>query len=89
MNPTNIHGMDDLQSFKIEVERFLVNTRMAPSRFGVDACNDPAFVIDLRAGREPRHSTMRKARAFMSTYVAKCEAGHGSSLADERARVSG
>lgn len=70
--------MDDLDKFKAEVEAFLARTHIAASRFGDDACNDSAFVLDLRAGREPRFSTIRKVRNYMQHYdssaIAKIEA---------------
>lgn len=53
------------------IESFLERTGMAPSRLGDLACNDSAFVIDLRAGREPRFSTMKKVDAFMTEYGAE------------------
>ena len=54
-----------LTKFRSDVEAFLQRTAMAPSRFGLLACNDRAFVIDLRAGREPRLSTIEKVNQFM------------------------
>ncbi len=55
-----------LDEFRHRVEDFLVRTSLAPSRFGLLACNDPAFVQDLRAGREPRLSTIEKVDKFMN-----------------------
>lgn len=58
-------------ALKAEIERFLNITKMSPTRFGMDAVNDPRFVFDLREGREPRSATMRKAVDFMSRPIAK------------------
>ena len=55
------------------VERYLRNSGTAPTRFGRDAVHDPRFVLDLRAGREPRESTTRR----VSAYIAHCEAQAG------------
>jgi len=55
------------------VERHLRNSGTAPTRFGRDAVRDPRFVLDLRAGREPRETTMRR----VSAYIAQCEAQAG------------
>jgi hypothetical protein len=49
-----------------EVERFLRKTGMAPSAFGDQALKDPSLVNNLRDGRELRHRTMLKVRAFMA-----------------------
>ena len=57
--------MSDLEAFKSEVEAFLAEARIAPSRFGTAACGDSAFVIDLRNGREPRFSTIERVRSYM------------------------
>lgn len=57
--------LPSLDAFKAAVEKFLAETGMAPSAFGLRACNDSAFVLDLRAGREPRSQTMRKVVEFM------------------------
>lgn len=60
--------MDELKTFKAEIEAFLTKHGMAPATFGSEACNDTAFVTDLRDGREPRFSTIAKVRAFMADY---------------------
>lgn len=48
-----------------DVERFLRQSQIAPTRFGRDATGDPRFVFDLRRGREPRPSTEAKVRAYL------------------------
>ena len=47
------------------VEQALADSGTAPSRFGRDAVNDPALVLDLRAGRQPRAA----ARAAILAHV--------------------
>ncbi len=48
-----------------EIEAFLAAKDVTPSVFGSSAVNDPRFVFDLRAGREPRRATLEKVIAFM------------------------
>jgi len=48
-----------------EVEKFLRSTDVAPTRFGRDVMGDPRFVFDLRNGREPRESTVKRVRSFL------------------------
>ncbi len=47
------------------VEKFLRTTRMPPTRFGREVLGDSRFVFDLRSGREPRPSTVRKVNDFL------------------------
>ena len=47
------------------VEKYLRATRIAPTRFGRDVLGDSRFVFDLRSGREPRPSTVRKVMSFL------------------------
>lgn len=47
------------------VERFLRSSRISPTRFGREAVRDPKFVADLRAGRSPRPSTVRRVIAYL------------------------
>lgn len=54
----------------IEIEAFLRATGLSPTRFGWMAMRDRNFVFDLRAGREPRRSTERLARAQLARYHA-------------------
>jgi len=48
-----------------EVEKFLRVTGIKPTTFGRVAVNDPRFVFDLRNGRDPRDSTVKRAREWM------------------------
>lgn len=50
-----------------EVERFLRQTEVAPTRFGREAVGDPRFVFDLRNGRDPRPETVARVRAYLET----------------------
>ena len=49
-----------LSDFKTEVETFLEETGVSPSRLGRAALNDPCFVFGLRNGAEPREATRKK-----------------------------
>lgn len=48
-----------------EVEKFLRQSDVAPTRFGRDAVGDPRFVFDLRNGRDPRPTTIARVRAYL------------------------
>jgi hypothetical protein len=50
-----------------EVEKFLRQSDVAPTRFGRDAVGDPRFVFDLRNGRDPRPATVARVRAYLET----------------------
>lgn len=52
-----------------EIEKFLRSAEVAPTRFGRDAVGDPRFVFDLRRGREPRHRTVERVRAYLQQAV--------------------
>ena len=54
-----------------DVEKFLRNTGMAPTRFGRDAVKDPRLVFDMRNGREPSVRTVRRIEHFMNI----CQSG--------------
>ncbi len=47
------------------IDAFLMRTRTAPTRFGRDAVGDPNFVLNLRDGREPRASTVRRVQKYL------------------------
>lgn len=51
-----------------DVSAFVMRHRMPESRFGDLALGDPAFVRNLRNGREPRAVTAAKVRAFMARW---------------------
>ncbi len=48
-----------------EVENFLRNSNIRPTRFGRDVMGDPRFVFDLRNGREPQPATVARIRRFL------------------------
>lgn len=47
------------------IEDFLAKTGMKPTRFGIEAANDPRLVFGLREGREPRSATAKRIREYM------------------------
>ena len=51
-----------------KIEKFLVETGMAWTKFGRLATRDPRFVEDLRNGRMPREQTRTRVETFMSNY---------------------
>ena len=50
------------------IDAYLRQTRTAPTRFGRDAVGDPNFVLNLRDGREPRPSTIRRVHQFLDKH---------------------
>jgi hypothetical protein len=54
-----------VEEFHARVEAYLEATGMSAARLGLVVCKDASFVFDLRAGREPRFSTIEKVDAFM------------------------
>ena len=50
-----------------EVEKYLRQSDVAPTRFGRDVVGDPRFVFDLRNGRDPRPRTIARVRAYLET----------------------
>lgn len=48
-----------------DVENFLKQRNIAPTRFGRDAMGDPRFVFDLRNGREPSPRTVKRLQAYL------------------------
>ena len=59
------------EQFRKEIEDFLSDSDMDPTRFGRLAMNDPNFVFDLRENRSPTATTMDKVRLWISTYEKK------------------
>ena len=53
-----------------EVERFLRQSDIPPTRFGRIAMRDPRFVFDLRNGRDPRPETVARVLAYLE--AAQC-----------------
>jgi len=49
--------MTEIEHFRTEVERFLADKGISPTRFGKEFAGDPLFVFQLREGREPRTET--------------------------------
>ena len=48
-----------------QIETYLAQTRIPPSKFGRMVLGDPRFVEDLRAGRRPRATTLDRVRAYL------------------------
>lgn len=48
-----------------EVEKFLRRSETAPTRFGREVVGDPRFVFDLRNGRDPRPSTVKRVLDYL------------------------
>lgn len=78
--------MTTLEDFRARVEAFLARTAMSDSRFGRLACNDPAFVGELRTGREPRLSTIATVERFMATWQPPAEPRDGGGPEFQAAR---
>ncbi len=55
-------------SLLIKIDSFLRRSAMPPTRFGRLAVRDPRLVGDLRRGREPGPSTIRRVEAFIATH---------------------
>lgn len=51
-----------------DVERFLADNNLAPTRFGEDALGDRHFVRQLRDGRRVWPETEKKVRDFMASF---------------------
>ncbi|MEB3415384.1 hypothetical protein VCJ71_04845 [Alteriqipengyuania sp. WL0013] len=51
-----------------QIEKFLREHEMPPTKFGRLAAHDPRFVLDLRMGREPRQHTAARIEGFMTGY---------------------
>ena len=48
-----------------EIESFIANQRIAPTRFGRLAARDPRLIDDLRKGRRMRPATEARLRAYI------------------------
>jgi hypothetical protein len=48
-----------------EVEKYLRQSDVAPTRFRREAVGDPRFVFDLRNGRDARPTTIARVRAYL------------------------
>ncbi len=49
-----------------QIETYLANQRMPPSRFGRLVASDPRLVTDLRSGRRPRQAVQARVEAYLS-----------------------
>lgn len=56
------------------IDEFLRETRMAQTRFGRLAVNDPRFVKDLLGGRRPGKRVAKRVEHFMNIYRENCHA---------------
>jgi homoserine dehydrogenase len=54
--------------FRERVEAFLLKTGMKKTRLGTEVNGDPLFVDQLRDGREPKWTTMKKFDEYMRKY---------------------
>ena len=54
--------------FLAEVETYLARSGMGPSEFGFQTMGDPSFVPTLRAGRDPKSSTIDRVRKWMADH---------------------
>ncbi len=54
-----------------QVERYIRQSGMPPSRFGRETVTDPRFVHDLRLGREPRPKTEARVAAWLAAHPIK------------------
>lgn len=52
------------------IEQFLAATGLAETTFCRLACNDSAFLADLRDGRSPSLRTIERVETFMTEYSA-------------------
>ncbi len=59
------------KEFLATVEKFLKETKMAPTTFGTKSLEDPMFVLRLRDGRECREETQNKVLKFIKNYKEK------------------
>jgi len=55
------------QTLLTEIKQFLKRTETPPTAFGIQALKDPNFVWNLRAGREPRFSTVKRVMNFIDS----------------------
>lgn len=65
-SPANVHP--SAASVQADIAAFCAANDMAPTRFGLLALNDKAFVAQLGNGRRVWPETEAKVRRFMATY---------------------
>lgn len=63
-------------SLLIEIDRFLRQTDMAPTRFGREVARDPRLVFDIRRGRECGPKLRRRIEAYIAN-TGRCSAANG------------
>ena len=56
------------EQFLAEIETFLANAGMDPTKLGKESLNDPNFVFDLREGRSPSARTIDRVRSFIAKH---------------------
>lgn len=56
-----------------QIETYLAQHRMPPSKFGRLAVGDPRFVEDLRGGRHPRARTCERVRTYLQNTNGQCD----------------
>ena len=52
-----------------QVERYLAQTNVPPSRFGRQAVGDPRLVADLRSGRTLRRGTRERLQNYLAQEI--------------------
>jgi hypothetical protein len=62
--------MGDTDPLLRDIERYLSDSGMSATAFGLAAVNDPALIYDLRNGREPRRATRCRIREFLAAETA-------------------
>jgi hypothetical protein len=58
-----------------QIETYLAQHRMPPSKFGRLAVGDPRFVDDLRGGRLPRPRTCERVHSFLANQQGAIDIG--------------
>lgn len=53
-----------------DIEAFLARHRYSAARFGQEAVNDSALVLELRKGRELKRATRRRILQFIARFCA-------------------
>lgn len=64
-SPSRFRLKETLVYLLKEVEKYLRQNGISPTRFGREVLGDPRFVLDLRNGRDPRPRTVARVRAFL------------------------
>jgi hypothetical protein len=54
-----------------QIEAYLVQSRMAPSKFGRLAAGDPRLIADLKSGRRLRQRTEERLRSYLNQAAAE------------------